>query len=286
MIELLSANNFRKYIDFAWELSQNDLYASYPRRTSINEVKEKIEKAINSECENAIACYHQSILCGICVYHWDCDEKYVQTTQFLIKENYDKVAEELISYIGNQLPKYKLLIGVPFSNESANQYFKKKNTECIESSIDTRLYNLKLQMNQSHDCVEKITEDNFEEYAIFHDKYAIPSEIYYNSKNLKKDMNRFQILTFRKDGLIHGSIFTKVGKDISEVFGVFIDEEYKNNGIESVLINEMLIQLYNEFGSVYEIVYFIDENYTDELNSALNAGFEIKDKYRCYKYEL
>ena len=83
--------------------------------------------------------------------------------------------------------------------------------------------------------------------------------------------------------MIHGSIFTKIGKDISEVFGLFIDKEYKNNGIQSILINEMLMQLYNEFGTVEEIVYFIDEDCTDELNSALAAGFEIKDKYRCYK---
>ena len=45
----------------------------------------------------------------------------------------------------------------------------------------------------------------------------------------------------------------------------------------------MLMQLYNEFGVVEEIIYFINEECTDELNSALTAGFEIKDKYRCYK---
>jgi len=249
----------------------------------VKEIKEEIEKAISLDNKNIIACYHQNVLCGVCVYQWDCDEKYAQTTVFLIKGDYDQIAEELISYISTQLAGYKLLIGAPFTNKNANQYFKKKNIECIDSSIDTRLYNLESHVNQKHNCVEKVTKSNFEEYAMFHDKYAISLGMYYNSKNLQKDIERFQVLVFRKDDAIHGSIFTKIGKDMSEVYGLFVDREYKNNGIQSILINEMLMQLYNEFGAVEEIVYFIDEDCTDELNSALAAGFEIKDKYRCYK---
>ena len=271
-------------IDFVWELSQNGLHASYPRDKSIKKVKEKIKKAINEDNENIIACYHQNVLLGVCIYFWKCDEKYVQTTEFLIKEDYDQVAGELIGYISKQLAGYELFIGVPFTNKNANQYFKNKNIECIESSIDTRLYNLKSHINQKLDCVEEITKSNFEEYAIFHDKYS--EGAYYNSKNLKKDIERFRIFVIKQDEVIHASIFAKVSKDLSEIYGLFVDNEYKNKGIERVLINEMLMQLYNEFGTVEEIVYFIDEDCTDELNSALAAGFEIKDEYRCYKYKL
>jgi len=274
---------FEEVIDFAWELSQNNLYASYPRKNSMKEVKEEIKKAISADDENVVAYYHQDALCGVCAYFWKHDEKYAQTTVFLIREDYEEMADELIDYISKELAGYELFIGVPFTNKIANQYFKKKNIECIESSIVASLYNLKSHSNQKHDCIEKITKDNFEEYAIFHDKYAIPSGGYWNSKNLKKDMDRFQILVFRKDEGIHASIFTKIGKKCTEVCGLFIDKEYKNNGIESILINEMLMQLYNEFGSIKEILYFIDEDCTDELNFALTAGFEIKEKYRCYK---
>lgn len=273
-------------IDFAWELSQNNLYASYPRKNSIKAIKDDIEKAINEDNKNIVACYHQNVLCGVCIYFWECDEDFAQTTEFLIREDYDQIAEEMIDYISKQLAGYELFIGVPFSNENANQYFKKKNIECNESSIVTSLYNLKFHSNQKHDCVEKITKDNFEEYAIFHDKYAIPLEIYYNSKNLQKDMERFRVFAFRQDEGIHASIFVKANKDLSDIVGLFIDKEYKNNGIESILINEMLMQLYNEFGAIKEILFFIDEDCTDELNLALNAGFEIKEKYRSYKWIL
>lgn len=107
--------------------------------------------------------------------------------------------------------------------------------------------------------------------------------MYYNSKNLQKDIDYFRIFAFRQDEEVRGSIFTKASKDGASVVGLFVDKEYKNKGIESILINETLMQLYNEFGSLREFLYFIDEDSLDELNAALNAGFEIKEKYRCYK---
>lgn len=278
-------NKLEEVIDFAWELSKDDLKASYPRRRSIKEVREVIERAISSDNRNIIGYYKEDVLCGLCIYYFEFEEKHSSTELFLINEAYEKIAEEFIGYIGDKLPGCKLLIGVPSSNENANEFFKKNNIECVDSSIDTRLYNLKPSMNKKHENVEKITDSSFEEYALFHDKYAIPIGMYYNSKNIKKYIDQFQIFAFRQGGEIHGSIFVKTLKDPreKEVFGLFIDEEYKNKGIEGILINEMLMQLYNDFGSLKEVVYFIEEDSTEELNSALAAGFEIKDKYRCYK---
>lgn len=37
------------------------------------------------------------------------------------------------------------------------------------------------------------------------------------------------------------------------------------------------------FHASYHRLKSIDEDNTDELNSALAAGFDIKDTYRCYK---
>ncbi len=277
--------SLEEVIDFVWELSQNDLYAGYPRKKSMTEIKQCIESAIHADSENIIACYHENVLCGVCIYHWDCDEKYAQTTQFLIRGDYDQIADEIIGYISGQLPGYGLFIPVPFTNKNASGYFKKKNIECIEAHIDTRLYNLESHIKQKHDCVERVSKSNFEEYAIFHDRYAIPLEMYYNSKNLLKDMERFRVLVFRKDDAIRGSIFVKIGKgkDIAEVFGLFVDEEYKNTGIERALINEMIMQLYNDFKAIKELLYFVDEDSTDELNIVLSAGFEIKGRPRTYK---
>lgn len=276
--------NIEEVIDFAWELTQDNLNASYPRKESIIELKEYIEKFINDNSKNVIACYHQGVLCGMCLYFWIMDEKYAQTKVFLIRGDYDQIAEEFINYISTHLAGYQFFItGIPFTNKNTNEYFKKKNIECNEASIVTRICNLKSHTNQRNDCVEEINKNNFEKYVRFHDKHAIPLEMYYNAENLKRDLGSFRIFAFWQDEDIHGSIFAKADKEDAEVFGLFVDEKYKNKGIESILITEMLTQLYNEFGAIKEIVYFIDENSTDELNLALAAGFEVQAKYKCYK---
>lgn len=278
-------HKLEEIVDFAWELSNDNNYASYPRNKSITHVKKNIEHAISRDNNEVIAYYHKNVLYGICTYFWIEDVKYAQTTHFLIREIYDQTAEEILGYISKQLPGYELLIGVPSTNKNAIEYFNKKNIGYI-SSTDTRMYNLKPHINHNHNFIEEINENNFEDYALFHDKYAIPLEMYYNSKNLKNDIDRFRIFVFKKDEIIHGSIFAKTSKNISEIFGLFVDKEFENRGIESILIDEMLMQLYNEFGSVDEVVYFIDGECIEELNSALDAGFEIKDNYICYKYIL
>lgn len=279
--------NTEEVIDFVCELSQSDLHASYPRRTTMKDVKYVIERAISSENREIVAFYEQDVLCGVCIYYWICEDNYAQTEVFLIKENYERIAEEFIEHIGKHLPGFALLVGVPVSNKSANEYFKIKNIECVSSSIDTRLFVLKEQMHQKHDKIERITKDDFGKYAIFHDKFAAPLEMYYDSKNLLKEIDRFRVFAFRESEEIHGTIFIKILKDCEfEVFGLFVDREYENKGIYTSLINEMFLQLYNEFREVKEIVYFIEEDCTEELNSALCAGFKIKDQYRCYKCKL
>lgn len=273
-------------LDFAWKLSQDDLYASYHRLKSKERVKEYIERAIEKENEKIIAYYNENILCGVCIYFWQDNEKYAQTTMFLIIENYDEIADGFISYIGNELPGFELLIGVPLSNTNANQYFKKRNAKCIDALIDTRLYNLKSHINPNHDLVEEITKNNFEEYINFHDKYAVPLEMYYDGKTLQKEIEHFRVFGFKENEAIHGSIFVKIIRESAEIYGLFIDDEYKNRSIESILIDEVLMQLYNEFGKLREVVYFVEEDNPDELNYALAAGFNVNDTYRCYKYIL
>lgn len=280
---ITKVNRAEEVLDFVWKLSQNDLYASYPRINSAAETKEMLEKTINLENRNIVAYYEDNVLCGVCFYYWISDEKYVQTSGILINGDYEQIASEFIGYISKQLPGYELFIGVPFTNKNANEYFTKKNIELIDSSIVTALYNLESHGSKSNNQIQKITRDNFEEYAAFHDKYAIPSGMYFNSKNLEKAIDSFRVFAFNQDGEIHGSIFIRVYKDGGDVVGLFVDGEYKNRGIESALINEMLMQLYNEFGSLKEILYFIDEDCEDELNLALTAGFAVKERYRLYK---
>lgn len=268
-----------KVIDFVWKMSQNKEYSSYPRRDTLDEVREDIEKAISQKNNNIIAYYNKDLLVGVCSYFWIEEEKYSQTTIFLIQDDYEEIANKFINYIRKELLGYELLIGISTYNENANQFFIKNEIECIESSIVAVLDDLQLIFKNRNISIEIIDIKGFQEYAIFHDKYAVPSEIYYDSKNLLKEIEKFRIFVYKKNGEIQGSIFIKVGEIINEVFGLFINKEFRKKGIEIALISEMLINIYNEFSELKKILYFIDENSLDEINAAFENGFKIKDKW-------
>lgn len=279
-------NDVDEVIEFTWELSRNNLQASYPRLNSKFDVKNEIEKSIIKENFNTIAFYNKNKLFGVCSYFWIEDERYAQTTIFIIDDGYKNIADEFINYLGRELRGYELFIGVPNTNKYAIEYFKEKGVKCVENSIVTKKDGLSKNLNLRCEFIEKIDKTNFIDYSLFHDRYAISNDIYYNSENVYKEIENFRIYVYTKDKEIYGSIFVKIGKKISEVIGLFIDKRYRNKGIEYILLNEMLAELYNEFGTVKEILYFIDKDSIDEMDIALQAGFEIVEEYKLYKYNL
>lgn len=272
-------------IDFSWDLSNNSLSASYPRVESREELQKRLERAIGADHERIIAYYIDGVVRGVCVYLWDPEEKYAQATQFLIDpEHFDTIADHFIDHLGTRLSGYELLIGVPAMNRRAIDYFEQRDFDCIESSIDTRLHNLKPHQVTHEHVVEKVTEDNFDEYALFHDKYALPSEMYYHSKNLKRELDRFRILALRRDERICSSIFAKTFANSAEIFGLFSDGDHLDE--KEALINQLLVELYNEFGALEEIIFFIDEEDSIALSLTLRASFEVNDSYRCFRCTL
>ena len=280
-----TVKELKKVLDFAWALSQDELYASYHRLKTKEKVKDYIERAILSDSDRIIACYDQEILSGVSIYFGKPDENYAQTTMFLIKGDYDKIADEMIGHMAKEFPSCDLLIGFPFSNKMAETYFTKRNYPCVDALLDCRINHLQAHDNPKSDVLEEITKENFKDYVDFHDRFALPLQMYYNSHKLEKDLKRFRIFVFKDHGQIQASIFYVKG-NISEIYGLFIDEAYKHKGIESILIDEVLMQLYKECGCVENLAYFIEEDSTVELDAALAVGFNIVDTYRCYKCKL
>lgn len=280
--EIKDNKNIDEIVDFAWELSKNDSTASYDRKDSKEVIRRDIENAIKRENINLITLYHNEKLNGVCIYNWKSGEKYSQSSLFVIRENYEESADEILNYINNHLNGYEFFAGFPAENLCANKYFKNNGFECIESSIATNMMVPIVNSNHmSNDMVEEIGMDDFDKYADFHDKYA--TDMYYNSTNIKKDINIFKIYVYKENGEIHGSIFLKCFDDLSDVFGMFIDDEFKGKGIENILVNHMISKLNKIYSLPTEVLYFIDEIEKYELQVALDAGFKVKDIYRCYK---
>lgn len=276
--------NIDEILELAWQLSIDDSGASFPRFKSKKELKIQIERAVSRNNYNIVTSYHKNKLNGVCIYFWIDDEKYAQTVLFVIKENYIYAANEIINYIRSHLIGYELLIGFPANNLIANKYFIDNDFKCTDSSIVTQI--ILHETSYKHLCHDKVREvslEDFDDYAKFHDQFAIPLEMYYNSNNLRKDIKDFKIFVYVENEEVSGSIFVKCLRDIAEVFGLFVDSEFNGMGIENILIRHMVSRLHDKYDSPKELLYFIEESSTNELQAALDSGFNIKDKYKCYK---
>lgn len=273
-------------LEFIWRISQDKTKNSYPKFQSRDDLERTIECANKSDMQKIIGCYQQDILKGVTIFFWEKDDIVAQTIVFMIEDEYSINANEMIGYIKKELPYYKLLIGVPFDNVLANTYFETLNVKCIESSYDTRLKYTTRFDYEVQQQIEPLNVIEFTEYADFHDRFADEFDMYWTSERLKEHINKFRIYVYRNNGKVNGSILVMKYNEGAEVFGLFIDKELKNQGLERELIRFMLKSLYEEYSDIKEIVYFIHEKEKSELEAALEVGFEIQDTYKCYRYEL
>lgn len=271
-------------LDFAWNICKDNTKSSYPKYKTKEDLKSNIERAINSDIRKIIACYKNNELKGVCIYFWINEDKYSQTEALLIENDYDVVADEFMEYIRDGLEGYELLIGITAYNEEAIQYLENRKMECIDSSIVTLLYKKNYKPHHIKTSISLLDFNEFDEYAKFHDKYA--GDMYWDSNHIKKDFDIFDIYIYRENGVIKGSIFVRKIKkqNQKEVVGLFLDDDVMKRNIESDLISEMLKDAYKEYSGIDSVLYFIEEKDEDELKAVIDCGFEIQDRYKCYKY--
>lgn len=269
-------------IGVAWKLGKRAESTSYPRVSSLAQLTERLQKAAHAERERLLGYFAGERLQGICAYFWDPKERYAQTTLFLIERAcYCDTADGFLSVLRSHLEGYELLIGVPAANQRAVSYLENRGFACVEASIDTRWRGGPLQQPRPAIGVESITEADFAEYAVFHDRYALPLEMYWHSRNVARELERFRILAVRQHDVVRAGICARTYPGGAEIVGLFTDEQ--NADVIEALIQSLLQRLYQEFGALNEVMYFIAEGSDLELRAAQKAGFEVHDHYRCYR---
>lgn len=281
MIKIIS--DVDEVLDFAWKMNNDELNASFPREKSIGELRDWIQEYIDKDNYEGLAYYSDGLLSGICLYFSLPEHKYVQTKVLFIKNEIYDAMDEFIDYIGEKHQRYEFFFtGIPFTNEILNRYLLDRDIECIESSIVTKLHDTRPKFI-NYENLNEINKDNFETYSSFHDKHALTAEMFYNSKNLKDDIDRFKIYSYVDKDIIRGSILAKVVERDAEIFAIFIDNDYENSNVDYILMNKLLNGLYNEFGLLDEIVCFVDDGDDSSLKLVLDSGFKIDAKFKCYK---
>ena len=262
---------------------KNESHFSYPRFTKISDIFRELEYSIEFMATQSLVAEENGEILGLLTYFWDEDEKYIQITFLVIKNKDIKVFEKLISHIKNDHQGYSINLGLSHTCWLNNEDYFKENAQIIEHSHVLEAKNIS-ESERKIEGIKVLDKEDFPEYQAFHDKFA--EKMYYNSKNLLRDFDRFRVFAKENQGEMIASLLVKiygVNPCKGEIFGLFVDKNEEKSKIYDELLQAMANSLLDEFGKISTIKYFVEVDKKIELERALANGFEKLDTYLYYK---
>lgn len=179
---------------------------------------------------------------------------------------------------------YRALFGFPRENINANKFFIDRGNKCLDSCLDMRLVTNCFNEINTQITILKITEESFDSYADFHDKHWVNS--YWTSDRLRKELDKWHIFVYGEEQIEASIFITFCNEDTIEIFGVAISEENKKEGLKEKLISAALKEIFKEYPTIKNTIFFIDDNEEEDLRIANALGFNYFSSYRCYEWQI
>ena len=262
---------------------KDETHFSYPRFTKISDIFRELEYSIQFMATETLLAEEDGEISGLLTYFWDEDEKYIQTTFIVIKNKDIKIFEKLISQIKNDHDGLAINLGLSHTYWLNDEDYFKEKAQIIEHSHVLESRNIS-ENKREIEGVRVLSKEDFPKYEAFHDKFA--GKMYYNSRNLLRDFDRFRVFAKENQGEIVASLLVKIyGENPckGEIFGLFVDENEEKSIVSDELLKAMANSLLDEFGKISTIKYFVEVDKKIELETALSNGFEKLDTYLYYK---
>lgn len=279
-LERTDLGRVREILDLA---IKDESHFSYPRFTKISDIFRELEYSIEFMATDTLVTEENGEINGLATYFWDQDEKYIQITFLVIKNKDIKVFEKLISHIKNSHEGYAINLGISHTCWLNDEDYFKENAQIIEHSHVLEAKNIN-EKEEEIEGVKVLSEEGFPKYQAFHDKFA--QDMYYNSKNLLRDFDRFRVFVKIENGEFVASLLVKIyGENPckAEIFGIFLEDSFEKAEICDKLLKAMVNSLIDEFGKISSIKYFVEVDKKIELDAAIANGFQKLDTYLYYK---
>ncbi len=280
MIVEVKEEQLKEIANFSWKYYYNKNQCSFPKFKSYKEMYEIFLKSINNRERRLLACYEDGKILGSLNFILLEYDEFIQFIGGIFADgNYNYVAEKFVKYLRDNYCGYEIYMGYPKENEQAIKFAELNGAILVESSFTMKLKEEDFKVVVQCDEVIPLQSEYYNEYKIFHDKHN--KGIYWNSKRLFEKIDLWQIYIIRDNEKIIAEIFLKVVGNLAEVFGLSIEEDYRSNGYEVKLLSKAVKDILEQGKD--EILYFVEEEATDEFEATLKLGFKQIDNYRCYK---
>lgn len=279
MLNSLRERDFDKYIDFAWELAQDQTRSGYPTYTDGIKTKQNFihreRKAFSQEGEEILLFEQDGQVEGWIHYCCRPQDNYLDLCTCNVRTGTRTALEEFLIYAKKQFPGYELYLGFPKCNTEAISLLQERDFDCIEESFNDVLFLDTYGPLPEASQIVPVTRANFAAFRVLHDQIQGP--MYWNSDRLSSALDRWKIYLYEQNGSAAGAIYYMDEKVMLEIFGV----DFSGDIFDQNIFKALLIKALNEgkrSGAKF-FCYFTDQ---DSHPVTLELGFRPVGEYVCY----
>lgn len=279
MLHSLSQEDFDNYIDFTWELAQDQTKSGYPTYTDGIKTKQDFicreKEAFLRDNEEILLFEQNGQVEGWIHYCVIPQDNYLDLCTCNIRNGMRTALEEFLTFVKEHFPGHELYLGFPKCNTEAISLLQEQGFSCIEDSFNDVLFLDNYELLPEASQIVPVTKENFDDFRCLHDQIKEP--MYWNSDRMLNALDNWKIYLHRDNGITKGAIYYMDENVMLEVFGVdFPDDVY-----DSTIFKALLIKALNEgkgSGAKY-FCFFTDQNSHPD---SLELGFHPVGEYICY----
>lgn len=280
LLRKLHQDEMSAAVELTWQLCSDPANRSYPLFGNQDEIRAEYSARLQEQNAALLGCFQGEHLIGLLCYFFHPGEHYLQTTAFVIAEDYDTVASAFVEHLRSSFRGYETYIGITAENTRAASILRSSGYELIEASLDMRLRRGQFIHRDSlnHEIV-RIDRTNFDQYAGFHKTHF--DDMFWNAERLHNSIDQWAVFALKTEGEINGGLFLSIDADMAEVFGMAFTDSADEH-VASALLSRALKTVFDENPGVNRVVFFTDEDENPNHRAALSCGFLCRSRYRCY----
>ena len=197
-------------------------------------------------------------------------DRYLQTTGFLINNNTEQALTEFMEYAGEHFPGYDLYLGFPKKNSRAIAFLQKDGSLPVEEAYhDIFLFHESVVLPRPAGLV-KVAEDNF---SAFREIYQVDEDTYWTPERIFASLSQWRIYLLYRDGKAMGYVCARDG----EIYSLGCRDNVFDKSTYTALVTAILRDL--QAAGYTHMVFFNEE---ESQQAALDMGFTCAAEYVLY----
>ena len=282
MLRLLQETEFDRYIGFAYELAldpaRSGYHVYYDGMKTREDFVSRARKALERPGEDVLLFVEDGEVEGLIAFEHPEEEHYLHTFTFSIRRDTGTALSEFLDYCRERWPGFTLDLGFPAENVEATGWLDGQGIPCNERSWNFLLNLDGYQPLPEPSGVERITAENFEEFAAIHRQ--IQGDMFWNCERVRAALDRWAIFVTGEGETAGEVLMTLDGDPHEEIFALEFADRQSHQGAFRVLLAAALNCL-NSNGTRW-LTFFVDED-CPEGEILKELGFRLVGTFVCHR---